>query len=152
MTVRNRNYALADQLLETLEEQGHRDTEPRRKVVAAIARKNRHFTAEELRGELPGIGRATVYRALKLLVQAGALCRVMLADGALHYQLNDSAHHGHHHHLLCVHCGESEDVQGCDIEGQLHSLAAARQFQITGHWLEVYGQCYSCADSPALPA
>lgn len=147
--MRNRNYPLADQLLETLEEQGHRDTEPRRRVVAAIARRNRHFTAEELREELPGIGRATVYRALKLLVQAGVLCRVMLEDGALHYQLNDSARQGHHHHLLCGHCGESEDLHGCDIEGQLRSVAAAHQFQITGHWLEVYGQCRNCAAGPA---
>ena len=149
--MRNPSYTLAEHLLDTLGEQGYRDTGPRREVVTAIARKNRHFTAEELRDELPGIGRATVYRALKLLVQSGSLCRVRLEDGNLHYQLNAPGHHGHHHHLLCSHCGESEDLRGCDLESQLHSVAARHQFQITGHWLEIYGQCRNCVLSPALP-
>ena len=149
--MRNRNYALAEHLLDTLGEQGYRDTGPRRQVVAAIARKNRHFTAEELRDELPSIGRATVYRALKLLVQSGSLCRVLLEDGNLHYQLNAPDHPGHHHHLLCVHCGESQDLRGCDFEDQLHSVAKLHQFQITGHWLEIYGQCHNCAANPNDP-
>ena len=45
----------------------HRSTSPRRAVVNAIAGQNKHFTAEELRGQLPGVGRATIYRSLRLL-------------------------------------------------------------------------------------
>ena len=143
--MRSRSYSIAEQLIEALEEQGYRDTGPRRRVVEAIARKNRHFTAEELWEELPGIGRATVYRALKLLVQSGVLCRVTLEDGSRHYQLSEPGQRGHHHHLLCIHCGEAEELRGCDVEGQLRSVAAVHRFQITGHWFEVYGQCRKCA-------
>ena len=139
--MRNRSYALAEQLIETLGEQGFRDTSPRRRVVEAIALKSRHFTAEELREEVPSVGRATVYRSLKLLVQSGALCRVLLEDGNLHYQLS---HRGHHHHLLCVECGESQDLVGCDIEAQLKTVSVSHGFEISGHWLEVYGRCASC--------
>ena len=139
--IRKRTSALAEQLLETLGEQGYRDTGPRRAVASAIASKNRHFTAEELRDELPNVGRATVFRSLKILVDAGVLCRVLLEDGHLHYQLS---HRGHHHHLLCVECGTSQDLLGCDIEGQLHDVAAAHKFELSGHWLEVYGRCQNC--------
>jgi Fe2+ or Zn2+ uptake regulation protein len=139
--VRKRNSPVEEQLLETLEDRGYRDTMPRRAVVQAIAGKERHFTAEELRGQLPGVGRATIFRALKLLVESGMLCRVLLEDGNLHYQLS---HRGHHHHLLCVQCGVSEDLMGCDIESQLDEVSALHNFQVSGHWLEVYGRCKSC--------
>ena len=132
--------------MEALEERGYRDTLPRRAVVHAIASKDRHFTAEELREQLPAIGRATVYRSLKLLVGAGVICRVLLEDGDLHYQLS---HRGHHHHLICVECEASEDLLGCDIEDQLENLAATHDFQVSGHWLEVYGRCRQCTNTIA---
>lgn len=138
---RTRSNPVADQLLETLEERGCRDTVPRRAVVQAIAGRERHFTAEELQDQLPGVGRATIFRALKLLVESGVLCRVLLEDGSLHYQLS---HRGHHHHLLCVQCGASQDLVGCDIQSQLQQVSALHQFQVSGHWLEVYGRCQNC--------
>ena len=136
-----RSSSLATQLLETLEERGHRSTSPRRAVVNAIAGQNKHFTAEELREQLPGVGRATIYRSLRLLVESGVLCRVLLEEGDLHYQLS---HRGHHHHLLCVECGSSQDLLGCDIEDLLQTVSAAHEFQLSGHWLEVYGKCHAC--------
>ena len=139
--MRRLGYSLADQLMVTLEERGYRSTSPRRAVAYAIARQRRHFTAEELREKLPGVGRATVYRSLKLLVDAGVLCRVLLEDGNLHYQLS---HRGHHHHLLCVECGTSQDLLGCDIEDLLQSVSAGHGFELSGHWLEVYGRCQAC--------
>ena len=108
--------ALTQQLLDSLEEQGYRSTMPRRAVAQAIANQDKHFTAEDLREQLPSLGRATIFRSLKLLVETGVLCRVLLEDGDLHYQLS---HQGHHHHLLCVECGASQDLLGCDIEAVL---------------------------------
>ena len=139
--MRKRGYSLAEQLLDTLEERGYRSTSPRRAVAGVIAGQERHFTAEQLREKLPGVGRATIYRSLKILVDAGVLCRVLLEDGTLHYQLS---HRGHHHHLLCVQCGASQDLLGCDIEDLLQSVSAAHGFQLSGHWLEVYGRCQGC--------
>ncbi len=142
--MRRRGLSLADQLLETLEEKGYRSTEPRRAVANAIAAQQRHFTAEELRDRLSWVGRATIFRSLKILVEADVLCRVLLEDGNLHYQLRELSHGGHHHHLLCVECGTSQDLMGCDIEDQLRQVSLAHQFQLSGHWLEVYGRCRNC--------
>ena len=147
--MRRRGHSLAEQLLDTLEEKGYRSTSPRRAVAAAIASQQRHFTAEELRERLPQVGRATVYRSLKLLVEAGVLCRVLLEDGDLHYQLS---HRGHHHHLLCVECGASEDLLGCDIEDLLRQVSSAHEFQLSGHWLEVYGRCRQCLSAETVTA
>ena len=144
--VRTRVIPLAEQLLDTLGEQGYRSTSPRKAVTQAIAAKQGHFTAEQLHQQLPDVGRATIYRSLKLLVDSGALCRVLLEDGNLHYQLS---HQGHHHHLLCVECGSSQDLLGCDIEDLLRQVSAAHRFQLSGHWLEVYGRCYDCLPKAA---
>ena len=126
--IRRRRLSLAEQLLDTLEERGYRSTSPRR---------------------LPWVGRATIYRSLKLLVETGVLCRVLLEDGNLHYQLS---HRGHHHHLLCVECGASQDLLGCDIEDLLRQVSAAHDFQLSGHWLEVYGRCQNCLSEQPVVA
>jgi len=140
-----RSATVAEQILETLGEQGFRSTAPRRTLAAAIAEQDRPFTAEGLRKQLPpSLGRATVYRTLKILVEAEIVCRVLLEDGDLHYQLS---HSGHHHHLLCVQCGSSQDVAGCDIEDVLADTTARYNFELSGHWLEVYGRCSQCVAS-----
>ena len=144
--IRTRGIPLAEQLLDTLGEQGYRSTSPRKAVAQAIVGKQGHFTAEQLHQELPKVGRATIYRSLKLLVDSGALCRVLLEDGNLHYQLS---HQGHHHHLLCVECGASQDLLGCEVEDLLHQVSAAHNYQLSGHWLEVYGRCYDCQPQAA---
>ena len=150
MTPKKRTPSVADQILEALEERGYRATEPRRALAALIGSQERHFTAETLRRELPlKHGRATIYRTLKLLVEAGVLCRVLLEDGDLHYQLSQS---GHHHHLLCVHCGASQDLTGCNIEEMLQGASSSYDFQISSHWLEIYGRCRNCQQQESLAA
>ncbi len=143
MVLTKRNTSATERILEALEERGYRSTAPRRTLATVIGNQDRHFTAESLRQQLPPkLGRATVYRTLKILVEAGVLCRILLEDGDLHYQLS---YRGHHHHLLCVHCGSSQDLGGCDIEDVLSSTSARYGFELSGHWLEVYGRCQECA-------
>ena len=135
-------HSKSDQLLQIIEDRGYRSTGPREAMVRTIADRNGHFTAEELRKDLPKVGRATVYRCLNLLVECGIVCRVLLEDGSLHYQLS---HRGHHHHLICAECGMSQDLLGCEIDGILKEKAAELYFQAESHWLEVYGRCQKCA-------
>ena len=141
---RKASYSRADQLLQILEDKGYRSTSPRQALVRTVAAKDRHFTAEEIRKDVPQVGRATVFRSLNLLEETGILCRVLLEDGSLRYQLS---YHGHHHHLICTECGVSEDLVGCDIEGMLKEKAGRHHFQMEGHRLEVYGRCSDCRSS-----
>lgn len=138
---RPRSPAIVDEIVAQLAARGCRDTEPRRLVIGAAAAQGRPFTAEELCAALPCVGRATVYRGLRLLVDTDLLCRVLLEDGEMRYQLS---HGGHHHHLLCVACGIAADLGGCDVETLLQDAAHAAGFQMSGHWLEVYGRCGEC--------
>ena len=142
MAATGTNSPVAEQILQALKGRGYRNTLPRRTLAFAIAEQDRHFTAEGLRRQLPPhVGRATVYRVLKILVETGVLCRVLLEDDELHYQIS---HRDHHHHLLCVECSQSEDLTGCDIEEALASASALHGFELSGHRLEVYGRCREC--------
>ncbi len=121
---------------------GYRLTRPRRELLRAIAAMPDHFTPDELIHAVgPAVGRATVFRTIRMLTERDLLCRVRLEDGTLAYRWSGA---GHHHHLVCVSCGRVDDLQGCDIDSDLARLAAASGFAVDGHWLEVYGRCADC--------
>ena len=89
-------------LLAVLEDEGYRATSPRRAVISILDQKQEGFGAEEICNELPGVGRATVYRTIKLLLEARVICKVARPDGAAKYSL---ARVEHHHHTVCIKCG-----------------------------------------------
>ena len=135
-----RRPALA-RVVERLERGGHRVTAPRLKVLAEIADAGDQFAAEEIAQRLRGVGRATVFRTLKLLVEMDVLCRVLLDDGSLRYRWS---RRGHHHHLVCSECGAVEDFTACDVAELVSELTRRSKFTVEGHWLEVYGRCNAC--------
>ena len=124
-----------------LERAGHRVTAPRHALIAAIGGFGDHFTAEQLLARNPAVGRATVFRTLRLLQDTGVLCQVVLDDGSSGYRLTPG---GHHHHLVCSQCGAVADFAACDLSFQLAELASRTGFDIAAHRLEVYGRCASC--------
>lgn len=133
---------LTHDLIATLEDSGFRLTEPRRLVADSIEKQAEAFTAEDLCESVPGVGRATVYRTIKLLVDAGALCKLAMPDGAPKYSL---ARVGHHHHTVCVRCGKVGDFRDSTVERMLRSLAKEVDGQIVGHRMEVYVDCSDCS-------
>jgi Fe2+ or Zn2+ uptake regulation protein len=129
-------------LLAELRDQGFKITAPRHQVIEWLAgHDEENFTAEALAAELASIGRATVYRTLKLLLDQGLICRVILNDGGVCYRLS---HTGHHHHLVCVSCGATEDVHLDDVEDVLNRVRSATEYELVGHRIEVYGFCPRC--------
>ena len=129
-------------LQDTMEEAGHRLTSARLDLLSAIADRPEGFTAEELYEKLPTVGRATVYRTLKLLIKLGLVCKAALPDGAPRYTL---AGPGHHHHAVCIQCGTISEFQRCTVDSILQALSADTKGTIVGHRIEVYVLCQSCS-------
>ena len=137
-----------DLIIRRLELRGHRITGSRRRVLEALVSAPAHFTVEDVLRQLPGVGRATVFRTMKLLQDLNVVCRVLMENGELHYRLSAR---GHHHHLVCRSCGRVEDFSTCDVSSLIDQLTQATDYQIEGHWLEVYGRCQSCRGAePAM--
>jgi len=120
---------------------GHRLTGPRRAVLDAVDAATGPFTVEEICEALPGVGRATVFRTMKLLQELEIVCRVPLEDGSVRYQLS---HGGHHHHLICGECGRVSEFNDPALDALIHENASNQRFRLASHSLELYGRCAGC--------
>jgi Fe2+ or Zn2+ uptake regulation protein len=129
-------------LTEILEDLGCRITAPRRRMLQLLENRHHAFAAEELLADLPEVGRATVYRTIKLLLDAGALCRSSLPDGSPRYTLDQSRHH---HHVVCVQCGRVEEFRHSSVERMLRSMRGEIPGELVGHRLELYMLCNQCS-------
>ncbi len=128
-------------MLALLEDRGHRTTPQRYCVVNLLEQKQEGFTAEEICQELPDVGRATVYRTIKLLLEAGVLCKLALPDGAPKYIL---ARAEHHHHTVCVRCGTVGEFRDTTMERVLRAIGSEIPGEIVGHRMELYLLCQNC--------
>ena len=124
-----------------LEDQGYRNTASRRAVIDALQRKDEGFTAEEITEGLPGVGRATVYRTIRLLLDAGVLCKLSLPDGAPKYSLSPVEHH---HHTVCVSCGTVGEFRAVTMERLLRTIGDDISGEIVGHRIEIHITCQEC--------
>lgn len=128
-------------LMAALEGRGHRVTLSRQTIVNLLEQKHEGFTAEALSDELPSVSRATVYRTIKVLLEAGAVCKLASIDGSHIYSVSRS---GHHHHYVCVKCGAVEEFRAAAVERMLRSIAAELPGQVVDHRVELYVACDPC--------
>ena len=129
--------------LSVLEDSGYRITEPRRSVVRLLMEKEDGFTAEEVSDELPNVGRATVYRTIKLLQESGVICKLAMPDGTPLYSM---ARVEHHHHTVCVRCGNIGEFRHVTIERLLRAIGREVSGEIVGHRIEVFINCEECGE------
>jgi Fe2+ or Zn2+ uptake regulation protein len=85
--------------------------------------------------------RATVYRILESLGEAGLLQRVSL-KGKTFYLSEQSDHH--HHHIVCRECHSTICLDECLIS-PLEKKAQQLGFQDIHHSLQLTGLCAKCA-------
>ena len=123
-------------------------TPQRRAVLDVLRTCDDHPTAadvlDRVRKQHPGIGAATVYRSLALLVEAGEALELNLGDGAsARYDGNTS----HHDHVVCIDCGRAVDVARNSPTPNVAGLARRTGFSITGYDLQFHGRCPDCRNA-----
>ncbi|RQD67340.1 MAG: transcriptional repressor [Desulfonatronovibrio sp. MSAO_Bac4] len=85
-----------------------------------------------------GLGIATVYRNLKLLVTEGKIRELIFPGEGARYEL---AGLGHHHHFLCRDCDRVFCIQGCP--GGFNEMIP-NGFVLEEHEIVLYGKCQYC--------
>ena len=138
---------LGPNLTATLEDRGIRITPPRRAIADLLEHKHGGFTIEALSEELPSVGRATVYRTVKLLVEAGMVCKLARIDGSHVYSVSRAGHH--HHHYLCIKCGAVEEFSAEAVEQLLRAIGTGLPGQVVDHRIEMYLICDYCPSKGA---
>lgn len=125
---------------------GLRSTRQRDIILDFFLATHQHVSVEELYLKIksvhPGIGSATVYRTLKLLVEAGLAREVLLHDGQTRYE--HVVEGEHHDHLVCTCCNSVVEFENATIEKLQDEIATRHGFYIKSHKLELYGLCARC--------
>jgi Fur family transcriptional regulator, ferric uptake regulator len=137
---------ISERLGEHIRTANLKSSSQREEILKVLYNSGKHLTAEELyencKAENPGIGIATVYRALKLLCEIG-ICRELRIDrGITRYEVADGE--SHHDHLICTGCGAFVEVVSQEIERIQERIASAHGFKLESHRLNLYGLCARC--------
>lgn len=136
-----------------LEARGLRDTGPREEILRCLLAAAGHRSPEEIHAELrrrkSRVGRATVFRTLKLLEEGGLVSKVVFADGAARYER--AVGRAHHDHMICVDCARALEFESPAIERAQSREAARRGFKVLWHRHELFGRCRDCAGKEAHP-
>jgi Fur family transcriptional regulator, ferric uptake regulator len=122
-----------------------RFTEQQKELLAHVFARHKHFDAKELIEDLKAaeknVSRATVYRTLTSLVEAGLLRRIELGDRTMY---DHDYGYPAHDHLVCERCNKMEEFQSEKLEKLLEEVAAENQFRAEGHTLVIRGVCAAC--------
>jgi Fur family peroxide stress response transcriptional regulator len=121
-------------------------TPQRRAVLDVVAESQDHPTAgqvlDRVRERVEGVGAATVYRTLALLVESGQLAELRLGEGqSLRYDQNVHRHA----HLVCTVCGLVQDTHVQLDAAVLAELTEKASFTVTGYDVQLHGRCAQCA-------
>jgi len=132
--------------LSSLRPSGGKRSSKRDRIVEVFLRQEGHISADDLfervHLESPGIGRATVYRTLQWLVDAGIARKVDFGEGRSRYE--PSYRHPRHFHLICTTCHSSSEFLSSDVESLMEEIASARKFAASQAVVQIYGTCEAC--------
>jgi Fur family ferric uptake transcriptional regulator len=127
---------------------GVRATRQRAAVASVLESVDDFRSAQELHDLLrhrgQSVGLTTVYRTLQALAESGEVDVLRTPDREVMYRRCSS---GHHHHLVCRHCGRTVEVEGPAVERWSSAVADQHGFVEVDHTLEIVGTCGGCASA-----
>jgi Fur family transcriptional regulator, ferric uptake regulator len=109
-----------------------------------MTQQRNHVGMEEIYRALKGhgVGRVTVFRALKMLEECKLVDRVSSSDGKPRFEVKYER--PHHDHLICIDCGAIREIQWPQIEKIQEKTCRDMGFETLFHRHEVFGRCASC--------
>ncbi len=132
--------------LDGLRPAGSKRSSKRELILNVFLRQEGHLSADDLvdliRREDQRISRATVYRTLQWMVEAGIARKVDFGEGRFRFE--HSYRHPRHFHLICKSCNRSSEFLSSDIEALVEEIAAARSFSARQSVVQIYGTCEEC--------
>jgi Fe2+ or Zn2+ uptake regulation protein len=132
-----------DQDLERLLVSSHlRVTAARRAVFRALKTASAPLSHVEITKLCSEIDKTSVYRTIELFIRLGVV--VGVSHGwKQRYELA-APYRPHHHHLYCVNCSRTEELQSEKLEAAIRDLAGTSNFEIQEHTFEATGLCNEC--------
>lgn len=134
---------------------GYRFTVPRQIILEILEGNDDYVSAEDLYIQVhelhPGIGLATVYRTLQLLVEIGVVTRIETGEGKARFRLTAVSERRRREVLICTNCFRTfpisalPDEQGALVEKIEKDIQNRNNFEVRQAVLQFYGICAECA-------
>jgi Fur family ferric uptake transcriptional regulator len=139
--------AIDDQLERFLRQKKLKHTAQRKRIVKRAFSMQKHFSADDLyevlRKEKLNVSKATVYRTLKLLVEAHILDELEIGSREAKFY-EPVLGREHHDHMICLRCGKIVEFTDQSIERLQEEAARRERFRILSHTLKLFGLCHAC--------
>ncbi|MFH1542519.1 MAG: Fur family transcriptional regulator [bacterium] len=129
-----------------IKKKGMRYTKQREAVLKMFLDREGHVCADELyyalRRKYRHIGRATVYRTVKLLKQAKLAYQVNFTDRRRRFE--HAFEHPHHDHFICQECGKVIEFFDRELEKRQELICKKFGFSGEDHEMKIFGLCKKC--------
>jgi Fur family ferric uptake transcriptional regulator len=132
--------------IDDIKKAGLKITAPRIHILKILeTNKLKHMSAEDIYQQLYNqniyISLATIYRVLTQFESAGLILKHNFESGHSIFELNRGKHHDH---LVCIICGFVEEFYDGIIEERQKEISNKFNFNMTDHYLTLYGKCKKC--------
>ena len=140
----------AEHAARALSDAGYRRGGARRAILELLDEQSCALSAVEIEQALLDrkreVSRASVYRVMDELDEIGLVQRVEIGQGMVRYE---PLRHGpgHHHHLVCDHCGRLEPFTDDGLERAIRRVSERLPLRVSEHEIVLHGACDTCASS-----
>lgn len=136
---------------EQLHKSGFKLTPQRESTLLVLLENEKdHLSAEEVymlaKLKSSEIGLATVYRTLEILTELKVVNKVSFNDGLARYDLRKEGAKHFHHHLLCLECGNIEEIEEDLLDDVEKIVEKQYGFLVKDHRLTFHGICKTCQE------
>ncbi|MBL6722869.1 MAG: transcriptional repressor [Candidatus Margulisbacteria bacterium] len=127
-----------------------RYTQQKKDIVASIVTQVDPFEIEtflaQFNKDKRKIGRATLYRTIKQLLDAKLIQKIDTGNGRVCYKYNQELQH--HDHMICNQCGQLYAINIEKLSNILNNECKAFGFTPEYRSLHIYGKCSNCRTNP----
>lgn len=95
-----------------------------------------------LQPDYPTMSLATVYKALKTLVEVNLVQEINVGEGNFRYDGTIAPHA----HIQCIHCSKVEDMDNFDLNFINEEAKKHTKFNIISNQVYFYGICPNCEE------
>ncbi len=124
----------------------YRITPERFMILEAVMMFDGHFDADELFFQMKTggqkVSRATVYNTLDLLQDCGLISKYRFGEN--HSRYEKAFGRPHHHHLICLECGDIIEFVNDRIEKIEKEVCESNNFNSQTSTLQIFGICSKC--------
>ena len=130
-------------------EKGIKCTDQRMLIIDVLKKAETPISAQEIFHKLqkikPDLRLSTIYRNLNLFEKKDLVKKINL-DKDYRENRFELCNQRHHHHLICLHCGEIKPLS-CPLKQFKKEIISTTDYELVDHSLKIYGICPECKKS-----